>query len=304
MSWSTTLKNRQLIRTQLAAGEEIAVMFSDIRGFTSYTATKGDRAAWRLARLHEALMRDEIEGHNGILVKTLGDGIMAAFAELRDGITAAVTIQRAIREQNKGSTDQLIDVGIGLASGTPVMTETDLFGHSVNLAQRLSALAKGGQILVTRKIKDAVPLKEGLHYLPLGKRELTGLGVEEVYEVAWMAELFRISDAHDRITLVLTTYGTVVVELAKEMRSATEKNKLLSPFSFLRLSKPSTDKPSEVSHEYPVNEVSAFLRRRRLTVRLGRKAVHLRGVDPQEAKEFIDRLGALQEKRNEAPPTG
>lgn len=302
MSWSTTLKNRQLIRAHLAAGEEIGVMFSDIRGFTSYTATKGDQAAWRLARLHEALMRDEIEGHNGILVKTLGDGIMAAFAELRDGVMAAITIQRAIREQSKKSADQLVDVGIGLASGTPVMTETDLFGNSVNLAQRLSALAKGGQILVTKKIKDAVPIEDGLHYIPLGRRELKGMGKEEIFDVAWMKELFRISDIHDRITLVLTAHGTVAVELAKGMRSATERRR--SPFSFLHPRKPSADGRYEVSHEYPADEVSASLRHRRLTVRLERRAIHLRGVDPQKANGFINRLRTLQETRNEATSTG
>ncbi len=303
MSWSTTLKNRQLIRAQLAAGEEIAVMFSDIRGFTLYTAREGDRAAWRLARLHETLLRDEIEGRNGLFVKTLGDGAMAAFAKLRDGIAAAVAIQRAIREANKRSDSQPIDVGIGLASGTPVMTETDLFGHSVNLAQRLSAMAKGGQILVTKKIKEAVPLEEGLRYIPLGRREIKGLGEEEIYEVAWMAELFRISDSHDRITIVLTARGTVVVELAKGMRRGkSDKRTRICPL--LRLRKCAADAPPQVRREHPVDEVRADLRRRTLTLHLGRKVIHLRGVDPEKAREFIERIEALQDKRNEAPATG
>lgn len=306
MSWSTTLKNRQLIRTQLAAGEEIAVMFSDIRGFTLYTAKEGDRAAWRLARLHETLLRDEIEGHNGLFVKTLGDGVMAAFAKLRDGITAAVAIQRAIREANEQPGNRPIDVGIGLASGTPVMTETDLFGNSVNMAQRLSAMAKGGQILVTKKVKEAVPLKEGLRYIPLGRREIKGLGEEEIYEVAWMAELFRISDAHDRITLVLTARETVVVELAKGMHrgSSGKKSGVCSLLSFLRLRKGDSEPPPRVRREHPVDEVRAELRRRTLTLHLGRKAIHMHGVEPEKAREFIARLETLQGKRNETSVTG
>jgi len=305
MSWSTTLKNRQSIRTQLAAGEEIAVMFSDIRGFTLYTAREGDRAAWRLARLHETLLRDEIEGHNGLFVKTLGDGVMAAFAKLRDGITAAVAIQRAIRKVNERSGNQPIDVGIGLASGTPIMTETDLFGNSVNLAQRLSAMAKGGQILVTKKIKEAVPLEEGLRYIPLGRREIKGLGEEEIYEVAWMAELFRISDAHDRITLVLTARGTVVVELAKGMRRENgKKSGIRALLTLLRPGKGETDTPPQVRREHPVDEVTAELRRRTLTLHLGRKAIHLRGVAPETAREFIERLESIRGERNEASATG
>ncbi len=303
MSWSTTLKNRHLIRSQLAAGEDIAVMFSDIRGFASYTAKEGDQAAWRLARLHETLLRDEIEGHNGILVKTLGDGIMAAFAEPRDGIMAAVVIQQKIREINIQSANVPIDVGIGLASGTPVMTETDLFGNSVNTAQRLSALAKGGQILVTKKIKEAVPLKDGLSYLLLGKRELKGVGEEEIYEVAWMAELSRISDVHDRITIVLTARGSVVVKLAKKLKN-TNKRLIKRVLTFLKLRKPEAVNPQQVNREYPVTEVSASLHRRTLLIRLGRKLVYLSGVDPDKAREFIDRLESLKGKRNEATPAG
>ncbi len=301
MSWSTTLKNRQLIRTQLDAGEEIAVMFSDIRGFTRYTATEGDQAAWRLAQLHETLMRDEIEAHNGILVKSLGDGVMAAFGEPRDGVMAAVAIQRAIRTRNKNTAAQPIDVGIGVATGTPVMTETDLFGNSVNMAQRLSALAKGGQILVTKKFKDAVPLRDGLHYIFLGTWELKGLGKEEVYEVAWMAELFRISDAHDCITLVLTARGTVVVELAKRGReTAHSRTGGLSLLFCRKRVSPAT----EVNREYPVTAVTAVLRRNTLIVHLGQKTLRLRGVDPRQAQAFIERLTAAQQPRNETPSAG
>jgi len=303
MSWSTTLKNRQLIRTQLAAGEDIAVMFSDIRGFASYTAKAGDRAAWRLARLHETLLRDEIEGHNGILVKTLGDGVMAAFAEPRDGITAAVAIQHEIRKININSTDVPIDVGIGLASGTPVMTETDLFGNSVNTAQRLSGLAKGGQILVTKEIKEAVPLKDGLSYIPLGKRDLKGVGEEEIYEVAWMNELIRISDVHDRITIVLTARGSVVVKPAKKLENT--NNTLIGRVSaLLKLRKSDTVNSQQVNREYPVTEVSASLHRRTLLIRLGRKLVPLHGVNPDKAREFIDRLESLKKERNEAQLLG
>jgi len=289
MSWSTTLKNRQLIRSQLAAGEEIAVMFSDIRGFTEYTAAAGDRAAWRLARFHETLLRNEIEGHNGVLVKTLGDGVMAAFGELRDGVAAAVAIQRAIRAKNDELETRPIEVGIGLASGIPVMTETDLFGNSVNLAQRLSAMAKGGQIIVTKKIKEAVPLKEGLRYIPLGRREIKGLGEEELYEVAWMAELFRISDAHDRITIVLTARGTVVVEMAKGARQVTGKKHL----PFFRFRRTRKADPPQASREYPAAEVVASLHRRTLTLRLGKRSIRLRGVDPAAAREFIESLHRL-----------
>jgi len=61
MSWSRTLRVRQSIRAQLQSGEEIAILFSDLRGFTRYTARKGDRAAYELTRTHEEILRGRID---------------------------------------------------------------------------------------------------------------------------------------------------------------------------------------------------------------------------------------------------
>jgi len=217
MSWSKTLKMRQTIRAQLESGEEIALLFSDLRGFTTYTAREGDRAAYRLAQTHEGILRERIDEY-GVHVKSLGDGIMAAFETPADAIHAAVSIQRTIRDRNRKSPEEPIDVGIGISSGRPVMTDIDFIGHAVNLAQRLSGLAKGGQILATERIRETTPLDDGLFYVPIGPQSLKGVGVEPVVEVAWMREVARISDAADRVTLILTERGTVVVELAKDAK--------------------------------------------------------------------------------------
>jgi len=93
MSWSRTLKIRQQLRAQIEAGEEIALLFSDLRGFSTYTATRGDEAAFRLARLHEDVLRQRIDQY-GIVVKSFGDGVMAAFERPADAFLAA----RALRE--------------------------------------------------------------------------------------------------------------------------------------------------------------------------------------------------------------
>jgi len=217
MSWSRTLKMRQTIRAQLESGEEIAILFSDLRGFSTYTAREGDRAAYVLAQSHEEVLRPRIEEY-GILVKSLGDGIMAAFETAEDAIRAAARIQEAVRERNRGVPGDPIDVGIGISSGRPVMTDIDFIGHAVNLAQRLSDLAKGGQILVTKRVRELAGAGQGLRFAPLGERGLKGLGQQEVVEVVWMREVARLSDAADRMTLILTERGTIVVELAKDAK--------------------------------------------------------------------------------------
>ena len=301
MSWSTTLKNRQQIRAHVEAGEQIAVMFSDIRGFTSYTARKGDRAAYNLSRTHDLLLREQIEERDGIVVKTLGDGIMAAFAELPRAVDAAIAIQRRIRQQNAEHPSEAIDVGIGLASGTPIVTESDLIGNSVNLSQRVSSLAKGGQILTTEQFaREEVP-NSSVRFIPLGKRDLKGVGPVLLYEIMWMAEVARLTDRDDRFTLLLTERGTLVAELAKGIRPRTTDAVRGSALQrgIAKLTQAMLDKSIAgvgIAREQPIDRVNISIDGDRVIVRVGKKEIHLRNVDIDQAASFRDKLVQMREE--------
>ena len=312
MSWSTTLKNRHQVRNQMEAGEEIAVMFSDIRGFTSYTARRGDHAAYQLSQLHTTLLKERIEEQDGFIVKTLGDGIMAAYPRAVKGIQAAVNIQQAIRERNKASSEDPIDIGIGLATGRPIMSNFDMIGHSVNLSQRVSSLAKGGQILVTEQIRQSTTIPEGFRYLSMGTRELKGLGAEQLYEVAWMAEVARISDKNDNVTLVLTKKGTVVVELAKAIQAElstarteartgiSEENGTLSRVlkqGISRFVQSVIDRSlTAIEREHQLSHVRLSLEGENMIVRLGKMKFSLENVDRQSAEAFLGKLDEIKKK--------
>ena len=313
MSWSRTLKVRQTIRTQLEAGEEIALLFSDLRGFTAYTARKGDRAAYQLSQLHEGILRERIDEY-GILVKSLEDGVMAAFETPNNAIRAAVGIQRAIRERNREAPDEPIDVGIGISSGRPVMTDIDFIGHAVNLAQRLSGLAKGGQILITGRIQEIAVLNEGLLYIPLGPQSMKGVGPEDVVEVAWMNEVGRISDAADQLTLILTERGTVVVELAKDAKldirealdhlqeARAEEEGAFSAFlqrAIARFTQRLIGASLGVfgmKREQGLAQIGFTLRGDVLHVETPDGTFRLRGVDRGVAAAFIEKASGLREK--------
>ncbi len=310
MSWSRTLKLRQAIRAQIESGEEIALLFSDLRGFTTYTARRGDRAAFRLAQLHEGILRERIDEY-GILVKSLGDGVMAAFETPDDAIRVAVGIQEAIRARNRKSPEEPIDVGIGISSGRPVMTDIDFIGHAVNLAQRLSALAKGGQILVTEGVQKLAALDEGLSYVPLGQQNLSGVGAERVVEVAWMKEVARISDAADRVTLILTELGTIVVELAKDTKqdirdaldqlqeARAEEEGAFSAFlqrAIARFTHRLIDKSLGtfgIAREQEVGRVDITLHSDALWVETPDGSFRLRGVDRGAAADFVTKAKRL-----------
>ncbi len=275
-------------------------MFSDIRGFTSYTARKGDRAAYELSRTHEVLLREEIEEQDGIVVKTMGDGIMAAFAELSSAVHAAVGIQKAIRKRNKELPAESIDVGIGLASGTPIMTEADLIGNSVNLSQRVSSLAKGGQILATEAFTHDVLPSGGYRCIPLGELELKGLGTTSLYEIAWMAEVARLTDRNDRFTLVLTENGTVVAEMAKEIRGDSPISpSLLQRGIALFSSRGMIDKSlnaAGIDREQPIDSVDLSIEGNEVTVSVGKRRTCLHDVDAAQAELFREKLVEMRSK--------
>jgi class 3 adenylate cyclase len=311
LSWSRTLKARQMLRAQIEAGEDVAFLFSDLRGFSTYTARKGDQAAYQLSQVHERILREQITEY-GIVVKSLGDGIMAAFEVPVRAIRAAVGIQQAIRERNQASPGDPIDAGIGVSSGTPVMTDIDFIGHSVNLAQRLSGLAKGGQILVTEGIRSRVSLPDGLHYARLGARDLPGVGVESPVEVVWLTEVARISDANDQVTLILTGRGTIVVELAKDT-----KQPIRDALKQLRGAKAAKDgvmsaalqrtiaavglwvvrSPSgaaDFAREQPVDRLKLTMRRGGMRVEAANGSMFLAGVDRAEGERFFNEAARLQ----------
>jgi class 3 adenylate cyclase len=304
MSWSRTLKIRQQLRSHIESGEDIGLFFSDLRGFSTYAAREGDHAAYELAEEHEGVL-DSVIGEHGIVVKTLGDGVMAAFEEPVDAISAAVALQRALHDRNEATPNASIHVGIGISSGTPVMTDVDFIGHSVNLAQRLSGAAKGSQILTTAAVQHRARLPEDLRYVPLGERMLKGVGREEIVEVAWLGEVARISDARDRVTLILTERGTIVIEFAKDARrdAADALRNLLDvgivesgPRAFIQRAaarlalgalRGSASRLAGTV-ERRAEEVELSLARRGLSLRLANRTLLLPSVNPREARRFVD----------------
>jgi class 3 adenylate cyclase len=311
MSWSRTLKIRQQLRAQIESGEEIALLFSDLRGFSTYAMREGDRAAFHLTQQHESILHERISNY-GIVVKSLGDGVMAAFETAAAAIEAAVSIQQFLRGHNAQNPSDPIHVGIGVSSGTPIMTDIDFIGHTVNLAQRLSGVAKGGQILTTDHVRQATPLAPGLRYVPLGQRMLKGIGTEALVEVGWLREVARVSDRRDRVTLILTERGTIVIALARDarqvVRNALEEfiadrpndigllHALLQQAAarWLLRTLRRASVPFDGPRELDVATVRLSHRRDGLALRVPAGELWLRGGDPSSARGFIKAVSRMQ----------
>ncbi|MBJ7608264.1 MAG: adenylate/guanylate cyclase domain-containing protein [Candidatus Dormibacteraeota bacterium] len=144
--------DRPAIRRSLADDGTLVLMFSDIAGSTSLNERLGDEAWLALLKKHDAIVRRQVRGHRGQVVKTQGDSFMVAFKELADALHCSLAIQHDLRteEMPEGSR---VQVRIGLHRGEVTRQGRDVFGLNVALAARVAAQARGGQTLVSEAVK-------------------------------------------------------------------------------------------------------------------------------------------------------
>ena len=142
---------------------QIALMFTDLKGSTALYERIGDAAAYHLVREHFAFLGAIIRRNRGGIVKTIGDAVMAAFAEPADAVRAALDAQTMIaafnREQGSAGTseeDDAVILKIGAHAGHCIAVtlndRLDYFGSMVNLAARVQGLADGGEVVLTSSL--------------------------------------------------------------------------------------------------------------------------------------------------------
>jgi class 3 adenylate cyclase len=143
------------------------VLFTDMVASTDRAAELGDRR-WRdVVEAHRVISVREIERFRGRVVKSTGDGFLATF----DGPARAIRSARAL-------VDALGDAGIpiraGLHTGECELIGDDLGGIAVHTGARVSALAAGGEVLVSSTVKDLVA-GSGIEFIDRGSHTLKGV---------------------------------------------------------------------------------------------------------------------------------
>jgi adenylate cyclase len=173
-----------LVRLAGADGR-VAIFFSDIEGSTELNERLGDKDWMRLLGRHDAAVRSAIERHEGHVVKTQGDGFMAAFGSPEHAVRSAVAIQQAFeRGLRKGRAAVLVRIGIHY--GDVVHRDNDIFGRNVAHAARVAALAEGGEILVSETVAEAVADRDDIVLAEPREVQLKGLaGDHHVCAVEW-----------------------------------------------------------------------------------------------------------------------
>jgi len=164
----------------------MTILFSDIRGSTSFAEKEGDVAYMNMITRHNRMLFPVIEAEGGRVVKTIGDAILAQFSDQIAAVKAAVGMQRTLAKDREGrnAIDQ-IRVRIGLHYGQGLVTDDDVFGDVVNAASRVQNQAEAEQILITDTLLDAARAA-GYECAQMGRAELKGKEQPlDLYAVAW-----------------------------------------------------------------------------------------------------------------------
>lgn len=142
-------------------------VFADIAGFTALTEAHGDEEAVGLVAQFSEAVEAELPAVGGEHVKTIGDAVMLRIPDAGDAVLLGLGIANDLMNAHGAPA-----IRVGLHHGSAVERNGDYFGASVNLAARVSALAAGGEVLLTGTTAALVPDLQGVLYESRGRQRL------------------------------------------------------------------------------------------------------------------------------------
>src|SRR5215217_1177546 len=143
----------------LRPGEQISVgtltvLFTDLRNSTQLYREIGDATAFGRVMSHFDVVRKSITDHDGAVVKTIGDAVMAVFRSAVDGLLAMLEVQRALAAPVDGGLPLQLKAGLhtGPCIAVTLNDRLDYFGSTVNMAARLEGLSSGADVIISRSV--------------------------------------------------------------------------------------------------------------------------------------------------------
>ena len=185
----------QVLRRDLRVGvRAVTLLFTDLTASTAMYEEVGDAAAFSVVRDHFELLKTAVEDAGGVVVKTIGDAIMAAFHTPERGLHAALAMQAAFIAWRDGlGLAQAPALKVGLHAGPALVVHSDTagldyFGRTVNIAARAQGAAAADEIVWT----DDVQRDAGIRRL-LAERGLKPVPAEVALKgLVGLAALWRL----------------------------------------------------------------------------------------------------------------
>jgi adenylate cyclase len=153
-----------------------AILAADVAGYSRLIGADEGGTLERLRAVRRELVDPKIAEHRGRLVKTTGDGLLVEFGSVVDALRCAVEVQHEMTRHNADlSSDNRIELRIGINVGDIVVEDGDIFGDGVNVAARLEALAEPGGICVAARVQEDAAGKLDLAFEDLGEQQLKNI---------------------------------------------------------------------------------------------------------------------------------
>ncbi|HZQ85706.1 MAG TPA: adenylate/guanylate cyclase domain-containing protein [Acidimicrobiales bacterium] len=170
----------------LAGDTGVTIVFGDLEGFTPLAERIGDLAAARLLHGLDVMVREVVSAAGGQRLTSAGDGFMAVFPSPAAALRAALALQEHVDGDAPGARMR-IGVHTGPVVGIrPADRLGDVVGLNVIVASRIADAARGGEVLVSAEVVDAVAGDVGFRFACHRSIVLKGLGGRHaVAELVW-----------------------------------------------------------------------------------------------------------------------
>ena len=151
------------------------ILSADVQDYTRLMRADEEGTLATLKRYRDAMGR-LIEAHEGRVVNTWGDGLIAEFPSVVEAVRAAIDVQNELAGRNeKCPTDEQMLFRIGINLGDVIAEGDDLYGDGVNVAARLQASAPAGGIVISNTVYDQVRNKVAVGFDFLGPLEVKNI---------------------------------------------------------------------------------------------------------------------------------
>ncbi|RLA14372.1 MAG: adenylate/guanylate cyclase domain-containing protein [Gammaproteobacteria bacterium] len=169
---------------------ELAILFSDISGSTRLYDELGDDIARPLVTACMEQMSQSITANGGTVIKTIGDEVMCTLPNADLAATAAVVMQENIADGiNFEGKVYPVSIRIGFHFGPVVHEKGDVYGDAVNIAARMTALAKGGQLITTKETVESMNPVHRSNARLLDRLTVKGKrNTIDIYEFVWQED--------------------------------------------------------------------------------------------------------------------
>ena len=164
------------------------VLCADVHGY-SRLMEADEAGTLATLRRYRTAMSGLVERHDGRIVNTWGDAVIAEFASVVEAVQCAVEIQQEISSQESDPPDvQPMRFRIGVNLGDVMVEGPDIYGDGVNIAARLQEVAEPGGIVVSGSVYDQVHNKLSVGFESLGQQQMKNVAPVTSYRVALTGE--------------------------------------------------------------------------------------------------------------------